>query len=69
MLKTLNPAGEQFINHIESLDFRLGEENTAEVLVYLKDSKVAVDVSDKLGKVNVEFHNTQIMKIYCINLM
>ena len=56
-----SPAGEQFINHVKSLDFRLGENNTAEVLVYLKDSMVAVDVNDKLGKVNVEFHNTEII--------
>ena len=61
IVETLSPAGEQFINHIESLDFRLGEDNSAEVLVYLKDSMVAVDVNDKLGKVNVEFHNTQII--------
>jgi len=61
IVEELNPAGEQFINDIESLDFRLSEENTAEILVYLKDSKVAVDVSDKLGKINVEFHNTEII--------
>jgi type IV pilus assembly protein PilQ len=61
IVEELNPAGEQFINDIESLDFRLSEENTAEILVYLKDSKVAVDVSDKLGKINVEFHNTKII--------
>ena len=62
IVETLNPAGEQFINQIESLDFRLGEDKTAEVLIYLKDSMVAVDVNDKLGKVNVEFHNTRIME-------
>jgi len=62
IVETLSPAGEQFINHVESLDFRLGEDNSAEILVYLKDSMVAVDVNDKLGKVNVEFHNTQIIE-------
>ncbi len=62
IVETLNPAGEQFINQIESLDFRLGADKTAEVLIYLKDSMVAVDVNDKLGKVNVEFHNTRIME-------
>jgi len=61
IVEALSPAGEQFINHVESLDFRLGEDNSAEILVYLKDSTVAVDVNDKLGKVNVEFHNTQII--------
>ncbi|PHR82022.1 MAG: type IV pilus secretin PilQ [Colwellia sp.] len=62
IVEALSPAGEQFINHVESLDFRLGENNSAEILVYLKDSMVAVDVNDKLGKVNVEFHNTQIIE-------
>lgn len=60
VVEALSPAGEQFINHVKSLDFRLGENNAAEVLVYLEDSMVAVDVNDKLGKVNVEFHNTDI---------
>jgi len=62
IVEALSPAGEQFINHVESLDFRLGEDNSAEILVYLKDSMVAVDVNDKLGKVNIEFHNTQIIE-------
>ena len=61
VVEELSPAGEQFINHIQSIDFRLDDENSPEVLVYLKDSMVAVDVNDKLGKVNVEFHNTKII--------
>jgi len=62
IVEALSPAGEQFINQVESLDFRLGENNSAEILVYLKDSMVAVDVNDKLGKVNIEFHNTEILE-------
>ncbi len=62
IVETLSPAGEQFINNVKSLDFRLGDNNSAEVLVYLEDSMVAVDVNDKLGKVNVEFHNTEIVE-------
>jgi type IV pilus assembly protein PilQ len=62
VVEALSPAGEQFINQIDSLDFRLGANNAAEVLVYLEDSMVAVDVNDKLGKVNVEFHNTEIIE-------
>ena len=62
VVESLSPAGEQFINQIDSLDFRLGANNAAEVLVYLEDSMVAVDVNDKLGKVNVEFHNTEIIE-------
>jgi type IV pilus assembly protein PilQ len=61
IVEALSPAGEQFINQVKSLDFRLGENNAAEVLVYLEESMVAVDVNDKLGKVNVEFHNTNIV--------
>lgn len=62
IVEALSPAGEQFINHVKSLDFRLGEDNSAEVLVYLEENMVAVDVNDKLGKINVEFHNTQIVE-------
>jgi type IV pilus assembly protein PilQ len=71
IVEALSPAGEQFINHVESLDFRLGENNSAEILVYLKDSMVAVDVNDKLGKVNIEFHNTEIIEelIYKLDVM
>jgi len=61
VVETLSPAGEQFINHIESIDFRLNSDNEGQILVYLKDSMLAADVNDKLGKLNVEFHNTEIM--------
>jgi len=61
VVETLNPAGEQFINQVESIDFRLNDDNDAQILVYLKDSTLAVDASNKLGKVNVEFHNTEII--------
>ena len=60
LVELLSPAGEEFINHVQSLDFRLGENGEAEILVYLKENVLAVDVNDKLGKINVEFHNTKI---------
>lgn len=60
VVEALKPAGSQFINQIQAIDFRRGEHNEAELLVNLNDSMVAVDVNDKLGKVNVEFHNTEI---------
>lgn len=60
VVETLTPAGEEYINHIESIDFRLNSDNEGQVLVYLKDNVLAADVNDKLGKVNVEFHNTEI---------
>nr|MBL0711651.1 type IV pilus secretin PilQ [Colwellia sp.] len=62
IVETLSPAGEQFINHVKSVDFRLDENNDAQVLVYLKERMVAVDINNKLGKVNVEFHNTDIIE-------
>jgi type IV pilus assembly protein PilQ len=49
-----------FINTIDSIDFRRNDEGAGQVFVYLDDSMVAVDVSDKLGKIYVEFHNTAI---------
>jgi len=60
-LGNLAPVGGEFINNIASIDFRRGQDNEAQLLVYLDDSMVAVDVRDKLGKLYVEFHNTQII--------
>lgn len=59
-LGNLSPVGGEFINNVASIDFKRGQDNEARVLVYLDDSMVAVDVSDKLGKLYIEFHNTQI---------
>ena len=51
----------EFINAFDSVDFRQGEGDVAgQVLIYLKDNVVAADVSDQLGKVVVEFFNTDI---------
>lgn len=61
VVESLNPAGEEFINQVESIDFRLDDNDDAQILVYLKDSTLAVDASNKLGKINVDFHNTQII--------
>ncbi len=60
-VENLTPAGEEFINQIDSIDFRLNGENEGQILVYLKDNMLAADVNDKLGKLNVEFHNTEII--------
>ena len=62
IVEDLGTAGEQFINNVESIDFRRGPENEGQLIVNLSESMVAVDVSDKLGKVYVEFHNTQIVE-------
>ena len=61
VVETLSPAGEAFINHVESIDFRLNSNNEGQILVYFKGSMLAADVNDKLGKLNVEFHNTEII--------
>ena len=60
VIETLSPAGDEFINQIESIDFRLNAENEGQILIYLNDSMLAADVNDKLGKLNVEFHNIEI---------
>jgi len=59
-LSKLSSVNGDFINEIDSLDFRKGQGNEAQIIVNLDDSKVAVDVSDRLGKLYVEFHNTKI---------
>ncbi|QOL26560.1 type IV pilus secretin PilQ family protein [Thalassotalea sp. LPB0316] len=56
----ISPVGSNFINRVDNIDFRKGRNDEAQVLVFLEDSMVAVDVSDKLGKLFIEFHNTQI---------
>jgi len=64
----LIPLGRGFINQIENIDFKRGQQNEAQLLVKLIDSKVAVDVSDKLGKLYIEFHNTEIMEDFIYKL-
>ncbi|WP_185962527.1 type IV pilus secretin PilQ family protein [Thalassomonas sp. M1454] len=54
-------ASSDFINNIQAIDFRKGEAEAGQVLVFLDDSMSVVDVADKLGKIQVEFHNTAIM--------
>jgi len=61
VVETLSSTGDKYINQIESIDFRLNENNEGQILVYLKDNMLAADVNDKLGKLNVEFHNTEII--------
>ncbi|TLU61063.1 type IV pilus secretin PilQ [Thalassotalea litorea] len=51
-----------FINNIQAIDFRKGEENAGQVLVFLDDSKSLVDVKEVLGKIEMVFHNTSILE-------
>lgn len=64
----LIPLGRGFINQVENIDFKRGQQNEAQLVVKLIDSKVAVDVSDKLGKLYIEFHNTEIPEDYIYKL-
>ncbi len=64
----LIPLHNGFINQIDNIDFKRGQENEAQLLVTLIDSKVAVDVSDKLGKLYIEFHNTEILNEFIYKL-
>ncbi|REL31538.1 type IV pilus secretin PilQ [Thalassotalea euphylliae] len=63
VVEQVAPAGEEFINSIQAIDFRRGAaEGEGQVIIELGDSVVAADVSDQLGKVVVEFYNTQILE-------
>jgi len=64
----LIPLSPGFINQIDNIDFKRGKKNEAQLLVKLIDSKVAVDVSDKLGKLFIEFHNTEILDDFIYKL-
>jgi type IV pilus assembly protein PilQ len=59
-LVKLTPVTGNFINNINNIDFRRGDNAIGQLLVTLDDSMVAVDVSERLGKIFIEFHNTQI---------
>ncbi|WP_085299937.1 type IV pilus secretin PilQ [Cognaticolwellia mytili] len=62
------PLRDGFINQIDDIDFRRSQQNEAQLLITLIDSKVAVDVSEKLGKLYIEFHNTEILDEFIYKL-
>lgn len=64
----LSPVGGEFINNISGIDFRKGQGNEGQLIVDLDDSMVAVDVSDRLGKLYIEFHNTKISEDFLYTL-
>ncbi len=57
---TAKPDDNRYINKVQAIDFRRGEKGEGRVLVFLKDNSAAVDVREHLGKIIVEFHNTDI---------
>lgn len=60
-----------YINKIQAIDFRRGEKGEGKVMVFLKDNTAAIDVRENLGKVVVEFHNTDIIDdlLYQLDVM
>ncbi len=50
-----------YINRVNAIDFRRGDKGEGRVLIFLRDNTAAVDVSERLGKLEVEFHNTDIL--------
>ncbi|MGB1200657.1 MAG: type IV pilus secretin PilQ [Cognaticolwellia aestuarii] len=67
-VKQLIPLGHGYINKIDNIDFKRSPQNDAQLLIKLIDSKVAVDVSEKLGKLYIEFHNTEILEEFIYKL-
>ncbi|MFY8273918.1 type IV pilus secretin PilQ [Pseudoalteromonas sp. SSDWG2] len=63
--------GDSYINRIQALDFRRGEEGEARVLVFLQENMAAIDVQEQAGKIIVEFHNTDIIDdlLYTLDVM
>ena len=49
-----------FINEIDSIDFRRGEQGEGKVLVFLQQSSAAVDVVEQNGRIQLDFHDTKI---------
>ncbi|WP_372759906.1 type IV pilus secretin PilQ [Pseudoalteromonas sp.] len=50
-----------YINRIQSIDFRRGEKGEAKVLVFLQDTQAAIEVHESGGKIIAEFHHTDIL--------
>ena len=67
-VKQLIPLGHGYINKIDNIDFKRNPQNDAQLLIKLIDSKVAVDVSENLGKLYIEFHNTEILEEFIYKL-
>ncbi len=49
-----------FINKINAIDFKRTERGEGQVLVFLQSKAAAVDVREELGKIVIDFHNTEI---------
>ncbi|WP_333606459.1 type IV pilus secretin PilQ [Arsukibacterium sp.] len=60
-----------YINRLQAIDFRRGEKGEGRVLVFLRENTAAIDVAERLGKLEVEFHNTDILDelLYQLDVM
>jgi len=60
-----------YINKIQAIDFRRGEKGEGRVMVFLQDNTAAVEVKENLGKIQLEFHNTDILEdlLYQLDVM
>ena len=54
-------ASGNYINRIQSIDFRRGEKGEAKVLVFLQDTQAAIEVHESGGKIYADFHHTDIL--------
>lgn len=50
-----------YINRIQSIDFRRGEKGEAKILVFLQDTQAAIEVYESGGKIIADFHHTDIL--------
>ncbi|AQP99473.1 secretin [Pseudoalteromonas aliena] len=50
-----------YINRVQSIDFRRGEKGEAKVLVFLQDTQAAIEVHESGGKIIADFHHTDIL--------
>ena len=64
-------ASNNFINTVQSIDFRRGEKGEARLLVFLQDTQAAIDVHESGGKIIAEFHHTDILDdlLYQLDVM
>ncbi len=63
---TIDPASEttqavEYLNKIQALDFRRGDEGEGRVLVFLDKSSAAVDVREQDRQIVIEFFNTDLL--------
>ena len=54
-------ASNNYINTVQSIDFRRGEKGEARLLVFLQNTQAAINVYESGGKIIAEFHHTDIL--------